>query len=178
MSVDQPETQRSWILTGPWLRRALRPGKLPWRNRPALPITSAVLLLLVLLPAVLLQRLPRPRAVGLEQLLTNVSLLQSFPPTPGRPVPLLWRQRLGTPLASALWQQQRGPWWQLWGDHTDAPPLLAFSRSTLPGAGKAILPANGLAVGDLVVVAAEPLSRQLLQSCTAAAAPPPALAFC
>ena len=45
-----------------------------------------------------------------------------------QPLPPLWRQRLGAPLAATLWRQQRGPWWQLWGDHTDAPPLLAFSK--------------------------------------------------
>jgi len=135
--------------------------RLPWR--PPLPISASVVVVLLLLPALLLLRHPRPRAVGLEQLLTNASLLQSFPPSPDRPVPPLWRDRLGATLAATLWRQQRGPWWQLWGDHTDAPPLLAFSSATLPGGPQASLPANGLRVGDLVVVAADPLSRQLLQ---------------
>lgn len=136
---------------------AVRPG------RPPLPITSLVLLLLLLLPALQLLRLPRPRAVGLEQLLNESSLLQSFPPTPDRPVPALWRERLGPAQAESLWRRQRGPWWQFWGDHADAAPLLAFSASSLAGGPSAPLPANGLRVGDLVVVAADPLSRQLLR---------------
>ncbi|MFM7314767.1 MAG: hypothetical protein ACKO0M_16665 [Cyanobium sp.] len=130
---------------------------------PALPLTSLVLLLLVTLPALQLLRLPRPRAVGLEQLLSEVSLLQSFPPTPERPVPALWRERLGPVQAEALWRRQRGPWWQFWGDHAEAAPLLAFTASTIPGGRSATLPANGLRVGDLIVVAADPLSRQLLR---------------
>ena len=138
-------------------------SQLPRYRRPPLPLTSLVLLLLLLLPALQLARLPRPRAVGLEQLLGEASLLQSFPPTPERPVPALWRERLGAAQAEALWRRQRGPWWQFWGDHTDAAPLLAFSASALPGGPAAALPANGLRVGDLVVVAADPLSRQLLR---------------
>ena len=134
-----------------------RPGRLP------LPLTSLVLLVLLLLPALQLGRLPRPRAVGLEQLLGEASLLQSFPPTPERPVPALWRERLGAAQAESLWRRQRGPWWQFWGQHADAAPLLAFSASSLAGGPAAPLPANGLRVGDLVVVAADPLSRQLLR---------------
>lgn len=132
-------------------------------GRPPLPLTSLTLLLLLLLPALQLLRMPRPRAVGLEQLLGESSLLQSFPPTPERPVPALWRERLGGALADSLWRRQRGLWWQFWGDHADAAPLLAFSASSLPGGPAAPLPANGLRVGDLVVVAADPLSRQLLR---------------
>jgi len=51
--------------------------------------------LLVLVPALLLTRWSRPRAVGLEQLMASASLLQSFPAAPDRPVPALWNQRLG-----------------------------------------------------------------------------------
>lgn len=142
--------------------QALVPSGRPRLGRPPLPLTSLALLLLVLLPAVQLQRLPRPRAVGLEQLLGEASLLQSFPPTPDRPVPALWRERLGATQAESLWRRQRGPWWQFWGEHADAAPLLAFSASSLAGGQAAPLPANGLRVGDLVVVAADPLSRQLL----------------
>lgn len=132
-------------------------------GRPPLPLTSLVLLVLLLLPALQLVRMPRPRAVGLEQLLGDSSLLQSFPATPERPVPALWSERLGVPLAESLWRRQRGPWWQFWGQHADAAPLLAFSASSLPGGPAAALPANGLRVGDLVVVAPDPLSRQLLR---------------
>jgi len=135
----------------------------PRLGRPPLPLTTLTLALLVLLPALQLQRLPRPRAVGLEQLLGEASLLQSFPPTPDRPVPALWRERLGPAQAESLWRRQRGPWWQFWGEHADAAPLLAFSASSLAGGPAAPLPANGLRVGDLVVVAADPLSRQLLR---------------
>ncbi len=143
------------------LLQRLQPWRLSWPSRPPLPLTSLALLLLLLLPAFQLWRLPRPRAVGLEQLLEAASLLQSFPPTPDRPVPALWRERLGAEQAEPLWRRQRGPWWQLWGDHTDAAPLLAFSAASLPGGPAAALPANGLRIGDLVVIAADPLSRQL-----------------
>lgn len=145
------------------LLQRLQPWRLSWPSRPPLPLTSLALLLLLLLPAFQLWRLPRPRAVGLEQLLEAASLLQSFPPTPDRPVPALWRERLGAEQAEPLWRRQRGPWWQLWGDHTDAAPLLAFSAASLPGGPAAALPANGLRIGDLVVIAADPLSRQLLR---------------
>ena len=145
------------------LARRLQPWRPSWPSRPPLPLTSLVLVLLVLLPVFQLWRLPRPRAVGLEQLLEAASLLQSFPPTPDRPVPALWRERLGAAQAEVLWRRQRGPWWQLWGDHADAAPLLAFSAASLSGGPAAALPANGLRIGDLVVVAADPLSRQLLR---------------
>lgn len=135
----------------------------PRLGRPPLPLTSLTLLLLLLLPSLQLLRQPRPRAVGLEQLLGESSLLQSFPPTPDRPVPALWRERLGAAQAESLWRRQRGPWWQFWGEHAEAAPLLAFSASSLAGGPAAALPANGLRVGDLVVVAADPLSRQLLR---------------
>ena len=148
----------------PYRLSELRPCavSIPTLGRPPLPLTSLVLALLVLLPALQLWRLPRPRAAGLEQLLGEASLLQSFPPTPDRPVPSLWRERLGAAQAAALWRRQRGPWWQFWGEHADAAPLLAFSASSLPGGATGALPPNGLRVGDLVVVAADPLSRQLL----------------
>ena len=63
--------------------------------RPPLPWTSSLIALLILLPSLALWRWPRPRAEGLEQLMTSASLVQSFPATPGRRLPQLWRQRLG-----------------------------------------------------------------------------------
>lgn len=136
---------------------AIAPARLP------LPITTRVLLVLVLVPALLLWRLPRPRAVGLEQLLQHVSLLQSFPASPERPVPALWRERLGAQQAELIWRRQRGPWWQLWSQHADSPPLLAISAATLPGGSSGPLPNRALRVGDLVVIAPDPLSRLLLR---------------
>lgn len=127
-----------------------------------LPVTSVVVSLLLLLPAIGLWRMPRPRAVGLEQLLSQVSLLQSFPPTPERPLPALWRERLADQ-AEATWRRQRGPWWQLWSLHTDSPPLLAISASSLNGGPTGPLPAHALKVGDLIVIAPDPLSRLLLR---------------
>jgi hypothetical protein len=131
-------------------------------QRPALPITASTILLLLLLPVLGLSRWPRPRAEGLEQLMGTASLLQSFPATPDRPLPDLWAQRFGRPLAERLWRQQRRTWWQFWGPHVDGAPFLAVSSIGFPGSSASSLPPNSLKVGDLVVVAPDPLSRQLL----------------
>ena len=137
-------------------------GRVPRRPLP-LPITATTILLLVALPLAALQRLPRPRAQGLEQLLDGVTLLQSFPAAPQRAVPDLWRQRLGGPLAERAWRQQRGFWWQLWGEHVDGAPILALPASSLPPSTVASLPAQAMRLGDLVVVAPDPLALQMLR---------------
>ncbi|MFN5219617.1 MAG: hypothetical protein ACK5FE_01675, partial [Cyanobacteriota bacterium] len=145
------------------MSRISTPFRLPplWRSLP-LPCTSAAIALLLLVPALLLPRLPRPRAQGLEQLMDTATLLQSFPATPDRPVPALWQERLGPGLAPALWRQQRRTWWQFWGPHADGSPYLAVSAAALPLGSTKVLPPNGLRVGDLVGLAPDPLSRQLL----------------
>jgi hypothetical protein len=140
-----------------------------WRPRARLdrlflPITSSVIALLLAVPSVLLLRSPRPRAQGLEQLMTAASLLQSFPATPERPVPALWRERLGAQLAGRLWRQQRRSWWQFWGIHAEGAPYLALTASGPLAQASSRLPAYSLRVGNLLVVAADPLSRQMLQS--------------
>ncbi|MDA1246069.1 MAG: hypothetical protein O2787_02065 [Cyanobacteria bacterium] len=114
--------------------------------------------LLLLLPTGLLLRDPRPRAEGLERLLGQAALLQSFPAAPERPVPALWSQRLGAAEARRVWRQQRRFWWQFWGGDGDAGAFLAyqFDSASPP-------PPNGIRVDDLVVVAANPLAKQLLQ---------------
>ena len=137
-------------------------GSASWRRLP-LPITATAILVLVALPLVALQRLPRPRAQGLEQLLNGVTLLQSFPAAPQRAIPDLWRQRLGGPLAERAWRQQRGLWWQLWGEHADGAPMLALPAATLPAATVAALPPQAMRLGDLVVVAPDPLALQMLR---------------
>lgn len=137
-----------------------------WRlrlNRPPLPLTGGLTLLLIVLPALALLRWPRPRAQGLEQLMAASSLLQSFSVTPDRAPPELWRQRLGLPLALRVWRQQRRIWWQFWGVHAEVPPYLALPAAALPGQGRFALPANALKVGNLVVLAPDPLARQLLR---------------
>ena len=62
--------------------------------RAPLPWTSSLIALLILLPSLALWRWPRPRAEGLEQLMTGASLVQSFPATPGRRLPQLWQQHV------------------------------------------------------------------------------------
>jgi hypothetical protein len=143
-------------------RPRFSPPPWPAPRRPVLPITTAAILLLLLIPALGLSRWPRPRAEGLEQLMGTASLLQSFPPSPDRPLPELWAQRFGRPLAERLWQQQRGPWWQFWGTHAYGAPYLAISSLGFPGGPTGALPPHALRVGDLVVVAPDPRSRQLL----------------
>lgn len=93
----------------------------------------------------------------------GATLLQSFPAAPQRAVPDLWRQRLGGPLAERAWQQQRGFWWQLWGIHADGAPMLALPAVSLPAATVARLPPQAMRLGDLVVVAPDPLALQMLR---------------
>ena len=120
--------------------------------------TLTLTVLLLLLPAGLLLRSPRPRAEGLDRLLGQAALLQSFPAAPERPVPALWSQRLGAAQARRIWRQQRRFWWQFWGRDGDGGAFLAYQFQ----AGSP-LPPHGIRVDDLVVVAADPLAKRLLQ---------------
>jgi hypothetical protein len=144
------------------LRRSLVAPALPRLPLPRLPLpaTTATLLVLLLLPGLSLWRWPRPRAQGLEQLMASSSLLQSFAASPDRPVPALWRERFGVAPATRLWREQRRTWWQFWGPHAEGGAYLAVQDNT---GSQRPLPANGLRVGNLLVVAPDPLSRRLLQ---------------
>ncbi|MCP9785857.1 hypothetical protein [Cyanobium sp. N5-Cardenillas] len=142
------------------LRRSLVAPALPRLPLPPLPATTATLLLLLLLPGLALWRWPRPRAQGLEQLMAASSLLQSFAASPDRPVPALWRERFGATPATRLWREQRRTWWQFWGPHADGGAYLAVQDNA---GSQRPLPANGLRVGNLLVVAPDALSRRLLQ---------------
>lgn len=137
-------------------------GGLPWPPRLGpLPITSAVIALLVLAPASQLHRFPRSNAEGLERVVAMATLVQSFQSTDVRPVPLLWQERLGAEPAARLWARQRGPWWQFWGREGSA-HLVVPARLFGPQASMA-LPEGALRVDDLVVIAPDPLSEQTLQ---------------
>ena len=131
-----------------------------------LPLTGALITLLIVLPALQLHRFPRSNAAGLQRLLTASALIQSFAADPRRAAPPLWVQRLGPGLAQQLWTRQRGYWWQFWsrdGDGTEA--FLALPARAFGVGSSAPLPPNGLRLDDLVVIAADPLARQgLLQS--------------
>ncbi len=126
-----------------------------------LPLTSAVIALLVLLPTAQLHRYPRANAAGLERLLGASSLIQSFAADPSRPPPLLWQQRLGSEPAARLWSRQRGQWWQFWGREGGA--YLAVPSVVFGPRAEAVLPPHALRLDDLVVIAPDPLSHQLLQ---------------
>lgn len=153
----------SWRL--PRLTQRLTPRLTPpprWPRLP-LPITTAAVLALVLVPGLILSRWNRPRAAGLEQVLGAASLLQSFPASPERPVPQLWRERLGDDRARRLWARQRTLWWQLWASRGEAAPYLVLPSQAL-GGPNATLPPQALRVGDLIVVAESPIARQQLRS--------------
>lgn len=118
-------------------------------------ITTAVA---VLVPALLVVLVPRRLASGLDRLMPEAALLQSFAARPGSAPPPLWQQRLGSQQAAALWRTQRRLWWQFWGPHGDAGAYLVFVASP-----STPMPADALRIDDLIVVAPSPLARQLLQ---------------
>ncbi len=138
-----------------------------WKGLPPaprlgpLPITSALIALLVLVPASQLRRFPRSNAEGLERVVGVATLVQSFQSGDARPVPLLWQERLGAEPAARLWARQRGTWWQFWGREGSA-HLVVPARLFGPQAG-AVLPGRAIRVDDLVVIASDPLSHQTLQ---------------
>jgi len=135
-----------------------------WRPRwqqLLLPNTAAAVALLLLLPAAALLLWPRPQAAGLARLLAQAQLLQSFGAASGRPVPALWRQRLGA-AAAELWSRQQGNWWQFWGTHGDAGAYLVLPAVNLSGIPTSRLGSAPLLVDDVAVFAADPLSRQVL----------------
>ena len=140
-------------------------------RRPALPLTSLTILLLVVLPAWWLSRWPRPKAQGLEQLMAAAGLLQSFPAMPERRLPQLWRDRLGDQVGSRLWRLQRRTWWQLWGSHADGAPYLVIPKPSVSlgslvrgaSADRELIQQRVLLVGNLLVLAPDPLARRLLR---------------
>ncbi|MFN9631784.1 MAG: hypothetical protein ACK59A_16370 [Cyanobacteriota bacterium] len=145
-----------------WWRIPGRPSLARRLPRPPLALTLGTTLVLLLVPAVLLRQLPRPQALGLEKLMANVSLLQSFGPNPDRPVPELWRQRLGAPLAERVWQLQTRSWWQFWGDQGEGEPFLAIASRGLPATALQALPVPPLQVGDLAIFSPDLQARQRL----------------
>jgi hypothetical protein len=148
-----------------------------WKGLPPaprlgpLPITSAVIALLVLAPVSQLHRFPRSNAEGLERVVGVASLTQSFQADQARPVPLLWQERLGPDPSRRLWARQRGTWWQFWGREGSA-HLVVPARLFGPQASAA-LPDRALRVDDLVVIAPDPLSFQTLQQLLGRSARPP-----
>ena len=142
------------------------PPKLPSAPGPSrrvipLPVSTATVVLLLVVPTVLLSRWSRPRAEGVEQLMGASSLLQSFPATPDRPIPALWIERLGPEIARQRWRAQRKVWWQFWATHSESAPFLAFPMDSVRSSAAA-LPPNALRVGDLLVFAENPTARQQL----------------
>lgn len=137
-------------------------AKLP-RLRGLLPVTALTIALLIAVPALQLRRYPRTKAAGLERLLAASALIQSFAAAQDRPAPGLWNERLGASQARQLWDRQRGLWWQFWGQHGDGGAYLALPARAFGVGVSAPLPPNALTVDDLVVIAPDPLSRQLLQ---------------
>jgi hypothetical protein len=130
--------------------------------RLPLGLTLLTTLALLLMPSLLLRRMPRPQAMGLEKLMANASLLQSFRATPDRPVPVLWQERLGGETAARLWRFQTRTWWQFWDGHAEGQPFLAVSARGLPEPWLRSVPIAPLRVGDLAIFPPDPQSRQIL----------------
>jgi hypothetical protein len=130
--------------------------------RLPLGLTLLTTLVLLLVPSLLLRRMPRPQAMGLEKLMANASLMQSFRPTPERPVPGLWQERLGEVTAAKLWRFQTRTWWQFWDGHAEGQPFLAVSARGLPEPLLRSVPIAPLRVGDLAIFSPDPQSRQIL----------------
>jgi hypothetical protein len=145
----------SWRRSPGWASRR-RPPRVP------LAFTLGTTVLLLVAPALLLRLRPRPQAFGLEKLMASVSLLQSFRANPDRPVPELWRQRLGPELSDRLWRAQTRAWWQFWDGHAPGQPFLAISARGMPLTTLRGLPVPPLQVGDLAIFSADLLSRQSL----------------
>ena len=124
--------------------------------------TAGSIAALVVLPALALLLAPRPRAQGLERLLSQVALIQSFPAQGRLGAPPLWQQRLGPSLAGQVWNRQP-LWWQFWAEHGDGAAYLAFPWASWPEPYRQALPPNSLRVDDLLVVAPDPLSQRLLR---------------
>lgn len=146
--------------------RSPLPKRLPWpplRRGFPLALTLLTTATLLLVPTLLLRRFPRAQAVGLEKLLANVSLLQSFRADAERPVPAVWQQRFGAAAAERLWRSQSRTWWQFWDGHSEGSPFLALTSRGLPDTLRRSLPVAPLTVGDLTVFPPDPLARQLLQ---------------
>lgn len=149
----------------------MTPSAMRLPRRPPLPLTTLTILLLLAGPAWWLSRWPRPKAQGLERLMAVASLLQSFPAMPERRLPQLWRDRLGEQFGGRLWRLQRRTWWQLWGPHADGAaylviPRAAVSRGSLqrgPAADRMLIAQRGLEVGNLLVLAPDPLAKRLLR---------------
>ena len=136
---------------------------MPQRSpRVPLAFTLGTTLLLLLVPALLLRQLPRPQAFGLERLMASVSLLQSFRANPDRPVPELWRARLGEETAQRLWRLQTRTWWQFWDGQAQGQPFLALPARGLSPTSLGTPAVAPLKVGDLFILSPDPLSRQLL----------------
>ena len=124
--------------------------------------TAALIAALVLFPTVGLLTVPRPRAQGLERLLSQVSLIQSFPSQGRLGAPPLWQQRLGPSLAGVVWNRQH-LWWQFWAEHGDGGAYLAFPWASLPEQSRTTLPPNSFRVDDLLVIAPDPLSQRFMR---------------
>ena len=132
-----------------------------WQRLPLRHTLTAVAALM-LVPALGLLLWPRPQAAGLGRLLSQAQLMQSFAAGgSSRPLPALWRQRLGDQ-APGLWHRQQGTWWQFWGAHGDSGAYLVIPAVSLSGVNRTRLPQPPLLVDDLAVIAADALSRQWL----------------
>lgn len=135
----------------PVLQRLPRLPQLP------LPITGLCTAALLLIPAVLLLAFPRRSATGLERLIPSAALLQSFPAQPLAAPPPCGASGLVPPLRPASGPSNGGS-----GGSSGVPMAMPPAPSWCsPPPGPSRCP-RSLRVDDLVVVAPNPLARELL----------------
>jgi hypothetical protein len=147
------------------LRSRLRLPRLPRRlPRLRLRVTALTTAVLLAAPALVLLRMPRPRAEGLGRLLPHAGLLQSFPSAPERQPPPLWQQRLDAPTAQLLWRQQRQLWWQFWTDDQAGGAYLVMPLPRQIRLGALPPPPHSLQVDGLLVVPSGPQALRSLQT--------------
>jgi len=152
-------------LLRPWSARVqhLSLPDLKLLRRWPLPTTTALAVVLIVVPLLMLRVLPRRAAGRLGPLPEVAELMQSFRVRRAGGPPALWRERLGEDAAGEAWDRAGSGnlWWQFWPSSGDFSPVLAIPMRWWPDDALSY-PPNSRPEGDLLLVAADPLQSQQL----------------